>query len=884
MSLILQSTATFSHLDGLSTQSQSKDSETIQSISFGDVLKVEEKKLQQEQETNALSVAAVLMTIQPPVITETISKSDVSGDNATVKVNAQTAPTTASVNSASTTPQQNALPNNTSSAFQQTAAANISKSIPLAENITATVTGDVSSEQPMRGIEAKGQAALPATKNQQSPAIPAENNRTAPVISTENAGEKTNEKISARVNESNPTSKSLSSKVEISANQPVEIKSTGESTTLEKQQAQIKQPGTEIVDKFTVSADAKITPEIARLDNSSEKVTISVTPAAEVPSPASKANISTEKTAAQDNTGQSQNFPTVNKSEVKAGQKTFTAETMGVEPNQTKTTAAGDLRPIENDNTSVDKAVTSDTADQSKDVTGIGAGQLDIRQKTSTPEIKQVVSTPSGEKVVALGTASQSEIAPVVVNENIEVIQKPLVVDTKPVEAVQVNTHAQSSNAVLSDSAGQTKNSSAAITSESGVDKKTSDAETRKTASMEMSAPDIESSLPASRVKIPVTRTVSADVPVQNVPVSVVADSKIRIDQKPFSENTKSVDSAQTSISNGENPQSVSKVNIPVTEKNTPVAEGGKRELVAQVAVQKEGLNISPAPSSTYIETTPSNVNPEADMQDASALPPITGASGLVDETPDTALKNKDGQTAVSLGQDNAADESRMGTANKPKVGNEPFAFVQENIPTSIRTEAAAKSAQTEIKTEEIILPQETKRESDLDLESKVVIPGTDGGTVNVKTAEKSAVTQIEPAFKDVIDQITSQMNARIKSGETSIRMQLNPKELGAIEVQMTHSAQGVSVSFITEQAGTGQLLESQANQLRQLLKDAGVQLTNLNVSQHNQSNQQGGSFKQGQQFVQNPRRDTPQAEALIQERMRPQRIGGLTSEIDYLI
>jgi len=877
MSLILQSTAAFSHLDGLSTQSQSKDSETSQSISFGDVLKVEEKKLQQEQETNALSVAAVLMTIQPPVITETISKSDVSGDNATVKVNAQTAPTTASVNSASTTPQQNVMPNNTSSAFQQTAAANISKSIPLARNITATATGDVSSEQPMTRIEAKGQAVLPATKNQQPPAIPARNNKNVPVISTENAGEKTNEKVSARVNEGNPTSKSLSSKVEISATQPIEIKSTGESIIFEKQQAQIKQPGTEIVDKFTVSTDAKITPEIAHVDNSSEKVTISVTPAAEVPSPASKVNISTEKTAAQDNTGQSENFPAVNKSEVKASQKTFTAETRGVEPNQTKTTAVEDLRPIENDNTSVDKAVTSDTADQSKDVTGIGAGQLDIRQKTSTPEIKQVVSTPSGEKVVALGTASQSEVAPVVVNENIEVIQKPLVVDTKPVEAVQVNTHAQSSNAVLSDSVGQTKNSSAAITSESGVDKKTSDAETRTTASMEMSAPDIESSQPASRVKIPVTRTVSADAPVQNVPVSVVADSKIRIDQKPFFENTKPVDSAQTSISNGENVQSVSKVNI-------PVAEGGKREPVAQIAVQKEGLNISPAPSSTHIETTPSNVNPEADMQDASALPPITGAAGLVDEAPDTALKNKDGQAAVSLGQDNAADESRMGTANKPKVGNEPFAFVQENIPTSIRTEAATKSAQTEIKTEEKILLQETKRESDLDLESKVVIPGTDGGTVNVKTAEKSAVTQIEPAFKDVIDQITSQMNARIKSGETSIRMQLNPKELGAIEVQMTHSAQGVSVSFITEQAGTGQLLESQANQLRQLLKDAGVQLTNLNVSQHNQSNQQGGPFKQGQQFVQNPRRDTPQAEALIQERMRPQRIGGLTSEIDYLI
>jgi flagellar hook-length control protein FliK len=100
----------------------------------------------------------------------------------------------------------------------------------------------------------------------------------------------------------------------------------------------------------------------------------------------------------------------------------------------------------------------------------------------------------------------------------------------------------------------------------------------------------------------------------------------------------------------------------------------------------------------------------------------------------------------------------------------------------------------------------------------------------------------------------------------------------------MTHNAQGVSVSFITEQASTGQLIESQVSQLRQSLKEAGVQLANLNISQQHQSHQEGGGFKQGQQFAQTLRRDVPQAEISIEERMRPQRIDGLTSEIDYLI
>ncbi|HQV63309.1 MAG TPA: hypothetical protein PKV19_04850, partial [Anaerolineales bacterium] len=53
--------------DGLPAQSQTKDSESTQALSFGEVLKVEEKKLQQEQETSALSIAALFVTIQPPV-------------------------------------------------------------------------------------------------------------------------------------------------------------------------------------------------------------------------------------------------------------------------------------------------------------------------------------------------------------------------------------------------------------------------------------------------------------------------------------------------------------------------------------------------------------------------------------------------------------------------------------------------------------------------------------------------------------------------------------------------------------------------------------------------------------------------------------------------
>ncbi|MEI7847519.1 MAG: flagellar hook-length control protein FliK [Chloroflexota bacterium] len=107
----------------------------------------------------------------------------------------------------------------------------------------------------------------------------------------------------------------------------------------------------------------------------------------------------------------------------------------------------------------------------------------------------------------------------------------------------------------------------------------------------------------------------------------------------------------------------------------------------------------------------------------------------------------------------------------------------------------------------------------------------------------------IQPA--DVVQQIMRQMNARLQSEPTSMHLQLNPKELGFIDVQMVRSAQGVSVSFITEQASTGRLLETQINNLRQSLTDSGIQLSSVNINQQGQPGQQGGSFRQTPLFTQ---------------------------------
>ena len=327
----------------------------------------------------------------------------------------------------------------------------------------------------------------------------------------------------------------------------------------------------------------------------------------------------------------------------------------------------------------------------------------------------------------------------------------------------------------------------------------------------------------------------------ENVPVS---EHEIKSEQKTA---TAEVKSDQTIATGVEVSRPVSKTNISVEAKVTVETES---------AIQK-----------------PIRTVEQKEVASSSTVPPQTNLSSVEMET---FLKQRNSQAEAPVSTGNVTAENQPETGNMPKVKGEALVLDQENIPASVKPVDVAQSA-------EKTSAKETDKKPALDLESTFTSVGTNKSAVDVKAAEKLSMNRIDPATMNVIEQITNQMKARIKSGETSISIQLDPGELGKIEVQMTHNAQGVSVSFITEQASTGQLLESQVSQLRQSLKEAGVQLTNLNISQHHQPNQEGGAFKQGQPFVQNPRRDVLQPEE-SSERMRPQRIGGQTSEIDYLI
>ena len=109
----------------------------------------------------------------------------------------------------------------------------------------------------------------------------------------------------------------------------------------------------------------------------------------------------------------------------------------------------------------------------------------------------------------------------------------------------------------------------------------------------------------------------------------------------------------------------------------------------------------------------------------------------------------------------------------------------------------------------------------------------------------RATMAQADVQPQDLVQQIVSQMNGAIQHGQSSMRIQLHPQDLGTIDIQLVNSGHGISVTVSAEQASTGRLLQGQADQLRQSLQDSGIQLSNLNINQHGQPGQHGSASNQ---------------------------------------
>jgi flagellar hook-length control protein FliK len=195
----------------------------------------------------------------------------------------------------------------------------------------------------------------------------------------------------------------------------------------------------------------------------------------------------------------------------------------------------------------------------------------------------------------------------------------------------------------------------------------------------------------------------------------------------------------------------------------------------------------------------------------------------------------------------------------------------------------------------EIGKEKDTKRDKEpLAAEEQPTVKQTPDAAIPANRPVKEAVAidpegvrplqPIHPQVIEAVQQVIRHFNSAPRNRPTSMRLQVNPKELGVIDVQMVSSNQGVHVTFFAEQETTGKLLENQLGQLRESLVNSGVQLSGLDIHQHGQSGQKGETFDRNTDFAQSSKDNLRQSETGAQETTRAGRRIGQTSEIDYFI
>jgi flagellar hook-length control protein FliK len=83
-----------------------------------------------------------------------------------------------------------------------------------------------------------------------------------------------------------------------------------------------------------------------------------------------------------------------------------------------------------------------------------------------------------------------------------------------------------------------------------------------------------------------------------------------------------------------------------------------------------------------------------------------------------------------------------------------------------------------------------------------------------------------------VLQQTMRGIETGLKSGQTGVRLQLQPEELGRIDLHMVRLADGLHVNLTAEAPATGALLERYLPDLAKSLLEAGVNLAGLNIGQ----------------------------------------------------
>lgn len=100
-----------------------------------------------------------------------------------------------------------------------------------------------------------------------------------------------------------------------------------------------------------------------------------------------------------------------------------------------------------------------------------------------------------------------------------------------------------------------------------------------------------------------------------------------------------------------------------------------------------------------------------------------------------------------------------------------------------------------------------------------------------------------------MVNQIADTLQEMGKLGRTELRMQLQPENLGKIELQVMRNTQGLRIQVTADQMTTGALIENHVADLEKALLSAGVNLAGISVGYGAPDERRSRSWTGGKQY-----------------------------------
>lgn len=187
------------------------------------------------------------------------------------------------------------------------------------------------------------------------------------------------------------------------------------------------------------------------------------------------------------------------------------------------------------------------------------------------------------------------------------------------------------------------------------------------------------------------------------------------------------------------------------------------------------------------------------------------------------------------------------------KLADEVAGVKEEKVPQFFQTQAADGEKEAEV---EIIDADQGPQQLFHDVKA-----------APVKVGEAYDVEQADKA--DVAQQIDAGLAQALEKGESMVRIQLTPENLGSVTVEITRSAEGlIRVALNAHSGETRSLLERHAGELQGMLSSRTQQDVEVNVQQNQESQQnqnqhpydgRGGHGQSGQEERRQSRREQPE-------------------------